>query len=388
MSEKNQSVFIVEDEFALANVMAEQLVNAGYKIWNTTVKGDDAVEMLDKAAVKPDVILMDVMLAGSVDGIEASRRILLRHDVPIVFVTARSDEKTLARIQGVKPYGYLVKPVSLVELIFAVGLAIEQHRLKLRLEKEGGARKLPVLTPVPVASSTNGGDKSETEAVSALNTIAMFRLLPPEIVQSIYKQSSRRFYEAGENLALEGSTQNYGFVVVKGQVSIIKTSDEHARDLIVDIILPGDASGMLIIMESGPFTFTARAQMDSDVILIGTDLLLSVFEQDPQCYREILRDITVKLKTSQNMLKCLAYDSVERRIAETLAFLAAKAGVPGKGTNLPTIHLTRRELADYTGTTVETAYRVTKRMEREGLLHLPTPGCIAKIDVEKLLASK
>ena len=66
--------------------------------------------------------------------------------------------------------------------------------------------------------------------------------------------------------------------------------------------------------------------------------------------------------------------------------MGERAGVKDSKTGLPSLRLTRRELADFTGTTVETAYRVTKRMERDGLVDLTNPGLIARIDVKKLRA--
>jgi CheY-like chemotaxis protein len=114
-----ETILIVEDEGLIALHLAELLDKAGYRVTGPVSSGDSALGELD-GSNKPDLILMDIGLAGSPDGIETARRIRPKSTVPIVFVTAYSSEKVIERMREVRPEGYLTKPVKEDVLIATV----------------------------------------------------------------------------------------------------------------------------------------------------------------------------------------------------------------------------------------------------------------------------
>lgn len=103
-------VMLVEDEALLAILLQKNLQSLGYEVSGPYATGEEAVEEARKN--RPDVVLMDIRLAGALDGIEAAEKIMAMHNTPIIFMTGYSDVETIARAQALNPAAYLVKPVS------------------------------------------------------------------------------------------------------------------------------------------------------------------------------------------------------------------------------------------------------------------------------------
>lgn len=129
-----KKIMIVEDETVVAEDIRNCLVKSGYSVNACVGSGEQAVESVTKAA--PDLILMDIRLAGRKDGIETSRLITQVADVPVVFLTAYSDAETLERAKATEPYGYLVKPFDRNELKCAIEMALVKHeRMREKAKK-------------------------------------------------------------------------------------------------------------------------------------------------------------------------------------------------------------------------------------------------------------
>jgi DNA-binding NtrC family response regulator len=126
-------ILIVEDEFAVAMELEDHLGALGYTVVDHVMTGAEAVERA--ADTEPDLVLMDVHLDGPMDGVEAARTIRASQSVPVVFVTAYSDDETLQRAADTTPYGYIVKPFEERELYAAVEVALHTHALQRRVER-------------------------------------------------------------------------------------------------------------------------------------------------------------------------------------------------------------------------------------------------------------
>lgn len=126
-------ILIVEDEFAVAMELKDQLDALGYTVVDHVMTGAAAV---DRAAdTEVDLVLMDVRLDGPMDGVEAARAIRDEHPLPVVFVTAYSDDETLNRATDTTPFGYVVKPFDEREIYAAVEVALQTHALQRRVER-------------------------------------------------------------------------------------------------------------------------------------------------------------------------------------------------------------------------------------------------------------
>ncbi len=112
--ENHAKILLVEDEALNAYLMTVMLKSIGYRVQTTITTGEDAI--LFVARDTPDLILMDINLAGRINGIEALRQIKTRFDIPVIFVTGYSDAAIRLQAQELNPVAYLVKPILIAEL--------------------------------------------------------------------------------------------------------------------------------------------------------------------------------------------------------------------------------------------------------------------------------
>ncbi len=120
-------IVIVEDEGIVALQIRTSLEQRGYPVAGVFATGEEALEKLGAAA--PDLVLMDMKLQGRLDGIETAALLRERHDLPVVFLTAHSEDATVERAKRAEPYGYLLKPFNIQELYIAIEVAVHKHRI-------------------------------------------------------------------------------------------------------------------------------------------------------------------------------------------------------------------------------------------------------------------
>ncbi len=166
MSSTNQSatepkrdevrVLVVEDEMIVARDIENRLNNLGYTVVGLASTGEEAVR--SALGNVPDLVLMDIMLKGEMDGIQAAEQINRELDIPIVYLTAYADETTLERAKITGPFGYIVKPFEQRGLHTTIETALYKHELekKLRVSEER-YRTLQENLPIGVFRSTPDG---------------------------------------------------------------------------------------------------------------------------------------------------------------------------------------------------------------------------------------
>ena len=126
-------ILIVEDEAIVAKDISVCLEKIGYEVIASFSKGEKALNFLENN--KPDLVLMDIMLAGNISGIEASAKIKKDYDIPVVFLTAYADEKTISKAKITEPYGYIIKPFKEIDLRTSIEMAL--YKFKKRERKTG-----------------------------------------------------------------------------------------------------------------------------------------------------------------------------------------------------------------------------------------------------------
>nr|WP_290225980.1 hybrid sensor histidine kinase/response regulator [Trichocoleus desertorum] len=149
-------VLVVEDEIIVARTIANQLTQLGYNVVDIAASG---VAALDKASRgRPNLVLMDIVLKGDMDGVTTANQIREQLDIPVVFLTAYADESTLQRAKVTQPFGYIVKPFNSGELRVAVELALYKHGLErdLRDNREYLATLLRSMSDAVIATDDQG----------------------------------------------------------------------------------------------------------------------------------------------------------------------------------------------------------------------------------------
>lgn len=125
------SILIVEDERIVALDIENSLSSSGYVIAGITDRGDDAVMLANE--LHPDLVLMDIGLRGTLDGIEAAIQIRRKFDLPVIFLTAFTTPTILERARQAEPFGYVVKPFDERELISNIEMAVYKHTMEKKL---------------------------------------------------------------------------------------------------------------------------------------------------------------------------------------------------------------------------------------------------------------
>jgi signal transduction histidine kinase len=130
----SESILVVEDEEITALDIKNRLQDLGYLVPAAASSGEEAIFLANK--LKPNLVLMDIILKKEMDGIVAAQHISTQHHIPVVFLTAYSDEDTLNRAKLSAPYGYITKPFETKDLQVAVTLALFKHQLELKSAAE------------------------------------------------------------------------------------------------------------------------------------------------------------------------------------------------------------------------------------------------------------
>ena len=136
MSDARQRIFLVQDEPKGCNDTASRLGRLGYEVCGSARRGTDAIEAI--VGRRPDLVLMEIHLAGEIDGIETTVWLRDRIDLPVVLTTTESDDALVRRALAAEPLGYLVRPFEDRELHATLQMALAKHRLErvLRIAKE------------------------------------------------------------------------------------------------------------------------------------------------------------------------------------------------------------------------------------------------------------
>jgi PAS domain S-box-containing protein len=124
-------ILVVEDESIVAMDIKHRLENMDYVVPAVVSSGEEAVEKVSETL--PDLILMDIVLRGEIDGIEAAQIIKDNYNIPVLYLTAYSDEKTLKRAKITGPFGYIIKPFEDRELHSAIEVARYKHEMETKL---------------------------------------------------------------------------------------------------------------------------------------------------------------------------------------------------------------------------------------------------------------
>jgi len=120
------TILVVEDDINVAAVMEARLESFGYTVCEIARTGLKAIEGQERH--QPDLVLMDILLEGDMNGIEAAEQISAKSDVPIIFVTCLNDPSVLDKAIQTHPYGYLVKPYDNAELRSCIEIALVKHK--------------------------------------------------------------------------------------------------------------------------------------------------------------------------------------------------------------------------------------------------------------------
>jgi PAS domain S-box-containing protein len=129
----NSQILVVEDEGTIATTIQDLLESFGYAVPAIVCSGEEAVQKV--VETQPDLVLMDIRLEGSMDGVEAAEKIRSEFNIPVVYLTAYMDDTTVQRAMITEPFGFIPKPFEPRELHIAVELALYKHKMEMKLKE-------------------------------------------------------------------------------------------------------------------------------------------------------------------------------------------------------------------------------------------------------------
>jgi response regulator RpfG family c-di-GMP phosphodiesterase len=127
-------VLIVEDEGIIAADIQDRLTSLGYDVPATVASGEEALQRIP--VLTPDIVLMDIVLQGQMDGVEAAAAIRQQFEIPVIFLTAHADESTVQRAKLTEPFAYIIKPFEERELHTALEMALHRHKMERERAKQ------------------------------------------------------------------------------------------------------------------------------------------------------------------------------------------------------------------------------------------------------------
>ncbi|MBI2942378.1 MAG: PAS domain S-box protein [Chloroflexi bacterium] len=274
-------ILIVEDEGIEALDIQHRLQSLGYSAPDIVFSGEDAVKKA--AETCPDLVLMDIMLNGEIDGVTAAEQIRARVDTPIIYLTAYADEDTLRRAKITEPYGYILKPFRDREVHVTIDMALYRHQMerKLKESERWFATTLRSIGDAVIATDKKG-------LISFMNVVA--ENLTGWKLQDLL---NKRLTEV--------------FNIMSGQTR--KPVEDPATWVMLKGPMVGMASYQRLIARDGteiPIDFNASPMKDDKGSVIGVIL--------------VFRDITEREKAEQELRR--AYTELEERVAVRTADLA------------------------------------------------------------------
>ena len=130
---KKKQILIVEDERIVVDDIKISLGRLGYGVCGIAASGLEAIRKANE--MRPDIVLMDIVLKGKMDGIEAAQKIRTRFDIPVIYLTAYADDKTLARAKVTEPFGYILKPFEDRDVHSTIEMGLYKNKMRSLLEE-------------------------------------------------------------------------------------------------------------------------------------------------------------------------------------------------------------------------------------------------------------
>ena len=279
-------ILIVEDERIVALDIKNTLEGLGYSVSGILTRGEEVIEEISR--IMPDLVLMDIMLEGQVDGVEAARLVKEKYDIPVIFLSAYSDEITIQRAKISEPYGYVLKPFNGKDLRTIIEMALYKHQMESKLKKmeRWQATTLRSIGDAVITTDTGRSVTFMNRAAEALSELTSEEALGKDLFElfRIVKDNSGEPIEDPVKLALVGkSTGNIyrAFLINKTEKAI-------------------------------PINMTVSPIMNDSGIVTGVVFVLRDITQQIHAEDENLRTLG-KLRSSMNaIIEAMAY-TVETR---------------------------------------------------------------------------
>lgn len=208
-----------------------------------------------------------------------------------------------------------------------------------------------------------------------LRTTPVFRKLAPEDRARLATVSRVKVYARNDVIFEEGSPSDCFYTIAMGRVKITKATPS-GKDVILEVFGPGDPFGAVAAYEGRPFPASAVALEDTTCLAVPRHTFFELLERNPSLVRGLLLGLTHRLIELTNRMAELTGGRVEPRFARLFLKLAEEGGRPERGGLFVPLPLSRQELADMTGTTIETCIRIMSRWGKQDVVRTEKDGFV------------
>ncbi|MCX6147545.1 MAG: response regulator [Candidatus Kapabacteria bacterium] len=343
-----KKILVIEDNEEMLENIAEILTLANY----IAIKAENGKIGVKKAHSElPDLILSDVMMP-ELDGYGVLY--MLANDpvtakIPFIFITAKADKADYRKGMGMGADDYITKPFDDIELLQAIEVRLNKYEMIHSVEKENLEVFLDKLTGLSEYTDLNNVKKS-------------------------------KFFKKRESIYLEQSNAQFVYFLKSGKIKLTK-ANENGKEYIVDIQSEGDYFGYLPFFENNIHHESAVALEDTEVLFLDKDTFFNLLYSNRDISNKFINLLAGNIRDKEEKLIKLAYNSVRKRVADTLVELKMKFDSENKSTFILTI--TRDDLANMVGTATETVIRTLSDFQFEKMIEIET-GKIKIINVAKL----
>lgn len=206
-----------------------------------------------------------------------------------------------------------------------------------------------------------------------LRSSTLYRNLSAEDQRRLAAVSLARYYEKGETIFTEGDAPDFLVTIASGRVKVVKLIPS-GKEIILEIFGPGDPVGAVVAYEGRPYPASAVAIERVECILVRRSEFFGLFERHPSFVRGFLTGMAQRIVELTRRIPEVASGRVETRFARLFLKLEDRMGEPRAGGRMIPMPLSRQELADLTGTTIETCIRIMSRWGKEGLVSTERDG--------------
>lgn len=294
-------ILVVEDELIVALDLRNSLRSMGYDVVATAYSGEEAIQ--EAAEKTPDLVLMDIRLRGSLDGVEAARQISTNFDIPIIYLTASADKATIERVKTTQPLGYLIKPFKQKDLNTTIEITLARYTTERKLKQSK-----QWLTTVLKSIGDGVITSDEKAAVNFINPVAEILTgwkqedaLGKEVTEvfNIVKEETRTVVE---NPVIKALQEDITVGIPEQTILIARNGTELP---IADTATPikddkGNITGAVLVFRD--ITERKRAE-EARQKQIGQERLVAEMEKINQLKDEFLNTVSHELRTPITNMK-------------------------------------------------------------------------------------
>jgi len=203
--------------------------------------------------------------------------------------------------------------------------------------------------------------------IKNLKKIDLFKNLSDEELKELEHYVTTATYRKKEDIFTEGDAPEWFYIVLTGKIKVTKISHD-GKEIILELISPYDIFGGVAVLRNFPYPANTVAMEDSEILKISRKNLMRLVDRFPNLMFCIALQLGDRMKSSYDSLKNIALERVEARIAALLLKLGNKVGVETDAGLMIDMRLTKQDVADMVGTTVETSIRTFSKFKKEGLV--------------------